>query len=236
MAIVAVNGGGNTQNGNAADGTSNTLMVAEKFVRGDLVFMANDRRDAAGNADGYASNHLLYQDVVVPLGEVDDEALVPASARAGDSDAYVLTSVAHAATDTSNADTHVDGFRFDLRGHHQASDDGVVLLGGSMPGVHDPQGEDSQGVGEQARAGKWMPTDYCFETPGTTGNAQEVEYIRAVSGADKVTLANSETITPPVVMGVVGDWDGHAYAKVFNGLPSRFSQGPPGFPRSALPQ
>lgn len=61
MTIVAVNGGGNTPNGNAASGANSTL------------------------------------------GEVDDEMLVFPTAHAGDSKEYMLTSVQHAATDTSDA-------------------------------------------------------------------------------------------------------------------------------------
>jgi hypothetical protein len=59
MTIVAVNGGGNTPNGNAADGNTR--------------------------------------------GEVDDGMLVFPTAHAGDSSEYMLTSVQHAATDTSDA-------------------------------------------------------------------------------------------------------------------------------------
>jgi hypothetical protein len=61
MTIVAVNGGGNTPNGNAADGASDTL------------------------------------------GQADDGMLVFPTAHAGDSGEYMLTSVQHAAIDTSDA-------------------------------------------------------------------------------------------------------------------------------------
>jgi hypothetical protein len=74
MTIVAVNGGGNTPNGNAADGNA--------------------------------------------LGEVDDEMLVFPSAHAGDSKEYMLTSVQHAATDTSDAGAQDSSTQFAIDAIH----------------------------------------------------------------------------------------------------------------------
>jgi hypothetical protein len=72
MTIVAVNGGGNTPNGNAADGTS----------------------------------------------DVDDEMLVFPSGRAGDGSEYMLTSVQHAATDTSDAGAQDSSTQFAIDAIH----------------------------------------------------------------------------------------------------------------------
>jgi hypothetical protein len=176
MAIVAVNGGGNIPNGNAADGTSNTLMGGEEFVRSHVGSMAGDG-SSAGNADGYAGSHLLYEDFVVPttLGETDGEVLVLSPAPAGDSNEYVLSSVGHAATETSGAGPQRDDFGFD---------DDVILLWGSLPGAHDPggsigEGEESQGLWQislpPAQAGQphafGQPVTFTFtvSSPGYAG-------------------------------------------------------------------
>jgi hypothetical protein len=75
--------------GSARDGTSNTLMVGEGVVDTWVPIVGDwngDGRDAVGHDNSYAGSHALYQDFVLPAGNLDP---------------YVLTSVDHHATDSS---------------------------------------------------------------------------------------------------------------------------------------
>jgi Protein of unknown function (DUF1559) len=104
MAIVAVNGGGNTPNGNAADGSSNTLMVGEEFVRSHWVPVVGDwngdGRDSMADGPGPGAPWIISE---------GDTAI--------------------------GAGTHVDGFRFDLQGHHNLDHLSLALhlYDGSIP-------------------------------------------------------------------------------------------------------
>jgi hypothetical protein len=117
MAIVAVNGGGNTPIGDVTDGTSNTIMAGESPAKVELVPIVGDwngdGRDSVGSPGDYAGSHLLYQDVVVPLDNP-----------------YVLTRTEHAATDTSYAE--LQGYSFLFEGNSQALDDdaGIAWVSG----------------------------------------------------------------------------------------------------------
>jgi hypothetical protein len=76
MAIVMVNGGGNTPQGGVTDGTSNTLMVGESLTRIQLV-------PVVGDWDGDGRDFIGNPEENVGSG-------------------YVLTSISHAAIDTTN--------------------------------------------------------------------------------------------------------------------------------------
>jgi hypothetical protein len=76
--------------GSVRDGASNTLMAGEGPVDPRWVPIVGDwngdGRDAVGHDNNYAGSHVLYQDFVVPVSNLDP---------------YVLTSVDHGATDSS---------------------------------------------------------------------------------------------------------------------------------------
>jgi hypothetical protein len=76
--------------GSVRDGASNTLMAGEVVVDTRRVPIVGDwngdGRDAVGHDNSYAGSHVLYQDFVVPVSNLDP---------------YVLTSVDHHVTDSS---------------------------------------------------------------------------------------------------------------------------------------
>jgi hypothetical protein len=75
--------------GSVRDGTSNTLMLGEGPVDTRVPIVGDwngDGRDAVGHDNNYAGSHVLYQDLVVPVSNLDP---------------YVLTSVDHHVTDSS---------------------------------------------------------------------------------------------------------------------------------------
>jgi hypothetical protein len=76
--------------GSVRDGASNTLMAGEVVVDTRRVPIVGDwngdGRDAVGNDNSYAGSHVLYQDFVVPVSNLDP---------------YVLTSVDRDVTDSS---------------------------------------------------------------------------------------------------------------------------------------
>ena len=76
-------------NGSVRDGTSNTLMAGEVVADIWVPIVGDwngDGRDAVGHDNTYGGGHVLYQDFVLPVSNLDP---------------YVLTSVDHDATDSS---------------------------------------------------------------------------------------------------------------------------------------
>ena len=75
--------------GSVRDGTSNTLMAGEVVADTWMPIVGDwngDGRDAVGHDNSYGGSHVLYQDFVLPVSNLDP---------------YVLTSVDHDATDSS---------------------------------------------------------------------------------------------------------------------------------------
>jgi hypothetical protein len=74
--------------GSITDGASNTVVLGEGLVDTRVPIVGDwngDGRDAVGHENSYAGSHVLYQDFVLPVSNLDP---------------YVLTSVDHGATDS----------------------------------------------------------------------------------------------------------------------------------------
>jgi hypothetical protein len=103
-----------------------------------------DGRDAVGNHNDYAGSHLLYQDFVISLSNLDS---------------YVLTSVQHAATDSSAKNGHDDQVL--LMFAHGEAGCSPFLCGDTAPGA-EPQATHvaiSLGDGSSVEAVSLWPQD-----------------------------------------------------------------------------
>ena len=136
--------------GSATDGASNTLMAGEVVVDTRLPIVGDwngDGRDAVGNDNSYGGSHVLYQDFVVPVGNLDP---------------YVLTSVDHDATDSSIRPELDDQALLMLAHGDAQAGCSPFLCGENSPAVADSQGTHvaiSLGDGSSVEAMSLWPHD-----------------------------------------------------------------------------